>query len=102
MRATLPLIALLCCQAVLAQAPAPSPAQTPRVERRIERIHIEDGGTKVDEVRYGGETQSVTVQPKLDVPPYEIQPTDGARSRPASRDGSGTPTGQRVWNVLNF
>ena len=30
----------------------------------------------------GGQIQSVTVQPKANVPAYELQPSDLARSRP--------------------
>ena len=80
--------------------PAAPPKQ--RADKRIVRIHVEDGGSRIDELRYGGETQSITVQPKLDVPAYEMLPADGARSRPTGRDGSAIAPGQRVWNVLNF
>ena len=63
---------------------------------------LEDGGNRIEELRVGGETQSVTVQPKAPVPPYEIQPNDLARSRPSdSRDGLAERK-QRVWNVLSF
>lgn len=69
----------------------------------MELIHLEDGGALIDEVRYGGQTRSITVQPKAGVPEYEIQPTDMARSRPADhRDGLSSATGQRVWNVFKF
>ncbi|MEP6972427.1 MAG: hypothetical protein ABJA49_18405, partial [Betaproteobacteria bacterium] len=34
----------------------PAPAQRP--DRRIERIQIEDAGSRIDELRVGGETQS--------------------------------------------
>jgi hypothetical protein len=87
------------------QAPAPeSPAPAEgRKNQRIERLHIEDGGVRIDELRYGGQTQSIVVQPKADVPEYEIQPTDLARSRPADhRDGLSSATGQRVWNLFRF
>ena len=81
---------------------SPAPADG-RKNQRIERIHIEDAGVRIDEVRYGGQTQSIVVQPKADVPEYEIQPTDLARSRPADhRDGLSNATGQRVWNVFKF
>lgn len=101
--------ALLAASAALAQ-PAPaaplvqeSPALQGRRNQRVERIHVEDARVRIDEVRYGGQTQSITVQPKADVPEYEIQPTDLARSRPADhRDGMSSATGQRVWNVLKF
>ena len=61
-------------------APAPAPQAAPaqaaegeagatgaepgRLNQRVERIRIEDGGSRVDEVRVGGQTQSITVQPK--------------------------------------
>jgi hypothetical protein len=100
------LLPLLAWTAVAAQTVPP--AQTPapadaRKNQRIERIHIEDDGARIDELRYGGQTQSIVVQPKADVPEYEIQPTDLARSRPADkRDGMSSATGQRVWNIRRF
>jgi hypothetical protein len=75
----------------------------PRKNQKIERIRIEDGGNRIDELRVGGQSQSVTVQPKAgDMPAYELPPSDMARSRPAdSREGfSGRK--QRVWNVFDF
>lgn len=103
------LASLLACTGLAAQtvpvAPqAPAPAQgESRSNQKVERIRIEDGGSRIDEVRYGGQTQSIVVQPKADVPEYEIQPTDLSRSRPGDhRDGMGNATGQRVWNVFKF
>ena len=88
-------------------APVPpvreAPALDGRKNQRVEHIHVEDAGARIDELRYGGQTQSITVQPKADVPEYEIQPTDLARSRPADhRDGMSSATGQRVWNLFKF
>lgn len=94
MRAPIFLFALLACAAAQAQAPstaagAPPAAREPqaggRSNQRIERVRIEDAGARVDELRYGGETQSITVQPKTDLPEYQVR-SDGAR----------------VWNVLKF
>ena len=104
------LVPLLAWTAVCAQTAAPSaplvqdsPPLEARKNQRVERIHIEDAGVQIDEVRYGGQTQSITVQPKANVPEYEIQPTDLARSRPADhRGGMSSATGQRVWNVFRF
>ncbi len=75
-----------------------------RLNQRVERIRIEDGGSRVDEVRVGGQTQSITVQPKAGstMPEYEVQPSDGARAQPGGRNGSETITGPRVWNVMKF
>ncbi|MGE4239750.1 hypothetical protein [Ramlibacter sp.] len=77
--------------AAFAQAPAAA-AETresldPRKNQKIERIRIEDEGNRIDELRVGGETQSITVQPKGSrLPAYEIRRGDR----------------QRVWNVLAF
>lgn len=70
--------------------------------QRIERIHIEDGGSRVDELRYGGVVERIVVQPKFDVPAYEILPNDKVTSRPRGRDGAPPTHSQRVWNVLGF
>ena len=75
------------CAAVWAQAPAPSErsamaaSTSPNpVERRTERIQIEDSGARIDELRVGGETKTITVQPKGGMPGYDVQPVTGARS----------------------
>jgi hypothetical protein len=111
------LLSLLACAAASAQTPAapaapqpPSAREQDRTDRaegrrnqKVERIHLEDGANVIDETRYGGQTQSITVQPKVGAPEYEIQPTDLGRSRPADhRDGMSNATGQRVWNVFRF
>lgn len=79
-----------------AAAPA-APAEDGRRNQKIEHITVEDSGARVDEMRYGGVTQSISVQPKNAMPAYEVQPTDERRARQG--DGSG---GSRVWNVLQF
>jgi hypothetical protein len=105
MRALILSCAALACSALQAQTP---PADTPqpldgRRNQKIERIRIEDSGARIDELRVGGQTQSITVQPKADVPEYEFQPSDLARSRPAdNRDGLSSPSSQRVWNLFKF
>ncbi len=94
----------------LAQTVAPAPALQPgtnpsstRPEPAIQRIRTEDAGSRIDELRVGGETQSITVQPKADMPAYEVLPseaTKGGGTGP-SKSGPGA-TGSRVWNVLKF
>ncbi len=74
-----------------AQAPAPvpspsnltqtsAPATEGAIEKRTERILIEDAGSRIDELRIGGETKSITVQPKGTMPAYDVQPVSGERS----------------------
>jgi hypothetical protein len=102
MRASFFLLAFVSAGA-LAQATIEREANLePRKNQKIERIRIEDKGNTIDELRVGGQTQNITVQPKAAVPAYEIQPSDLARSRPAdSREGLAGRK-QRVWNVLDF
>ena len=102
--------------AALAQAPAapaakPAPAEPlqnqeqadGRRNQKVEHIHTEDSGASVDEVRYGGRTQSINVKPKSNMPGYEVLPNDGGSARPGTTgDANSGGNGPRVWNVLKF
>jgi hypothetical protein len=102
----LTVVALGTSSGLWAQAPAPTaavqatarphdPALEPgRGNQTIERIRTEDAGSRIDELRVGGQTQSIVVQPKGDMPAYEVRPMD---ARPGSTQG-----GTRVWNFLRF
>ncbi len=113
-RLALPALALIAASGVWAQ-PRPQspaqpaaplvredPAQAGRTNQRIERIHHEDAGSRVDEVRAGGETKSITVQPKAGVPAYEVEPVDATGSGASSREAGPGAAGKRVWKVLRF
>jgi hypothetical protein len=82
---------------------ADKPADKPqgRPDRAIERIRTEDAGSRIDELRVGGETQSITVQPAANVPPYEVRPMDASRAGSGSAADTGS-TGSRFWNILKF
>lgn len=88
-------------QAVTTPSPSPDDGQADRHSQRIERIRIEDGGSRVDELRVGGETRRITVQPKVgDMPAYQIAP-----SRPGLDGGTTGHTGtqgRRTWNAIEF
>ena len=104
MRTSLVLIALLGALPAFAQTQVERGEKLdPRKNQKIERITTEDKGNRIDEVRVGGQVQSVKVQPKqAGVPGYELQPSDLARSRPSdSREGF-SERRQRVWNVFGF
>ncbi|AVO50242.1 hypothetical protein C6568_14045 [Melaminivora suipulveris] len=75
-----------------------------RRNQRVQRIVVEDAGSRVDELRVGGQTQSITVQPKTAaaLPSYEVRAQDGARARPGNLDASDTVTAPRVWNLGRF
>ncbi|MDM0113595.1 hypothetical protein QTI66_15655 [Variovorax sp. J22R133] len=90
-------------------APAPGtnsvkddPVDAGRRNQKIENIHIEDSGAKIDEQRYGGQTQSITVTPKNNMPSYEVLPnSSGPNADGKGQTGVGG-TGPAVWNVLKF
>lgn len=89
------------------QAPAPLVGDNPGpqgTDKRIEHITIEDRGARIEELRYGGEPQSITVQPlNSAMPAYEIVPQNGARARPqGERDSASGNAGQRVWKLFGF
>lgn len=75
-----------------------------RHHQRVQRIVVEDAGSRVDELRVGGQTQSITVQPKTAtaLPAYEVRSHDGARARPGNLDAGDTMTAPRVWNLGRF
>lgn len=90
----------------LAQTPPAEGAATApggRPDQRIERIQIEDAGSRIDELRVGGETQSIVVSPKGGMPAYEVQPGGTNRNLTRGERGNGTTTGgTRVWKLLDF
>ena len=105
---TLPVALLVAGAAQLAAAQAPAVPVTreplePRQNQKVERIRHEDAGSRIDEVRFGGQTQSITVQPKSGAPEYEVDPGSPARRQQADpREGLSNSGGQRSWNVLRF
>jgi hypothetical protein len=70
-----------------------------RKTQKVEHLHFEDAGNRVDEVRSGGQTQRITVQPKNGAPAYQVLP---ASPNTASPDGGIGQTGPRVWNIHQF
>ena len=90
-------------QAVPASSSPVEPAQGEgKRNQKIERIHVEDSGASVDEVRYGGQTQSITVQPKANMPAYEVLPNNGGRERQGQAETGSGGNGPRVWNLMKF
>jgi hypothetical protein len=72
-----------------APASADRQAEVPeKIESREEHIQVEGGRVRIDEVRIGGQTKSITVQPtgKAGLPPYQVEPK----------------TGESSWKVLDF
>lgn len=99
--AGLPLIAL--AQAAPAATPAAdNSAQTSGPNERIERISHEDAGSRIDELRVGGQTRNITVQPKNGAPSYEVAPARGGEDMSDANSGSSANTGRSRWRLLSF
>ena len=83
-------------------APAETPREAASPRDNIERITHEDKLTRIDELRVGGQTQSIEVQPKNGAPAYQIQPDNGisgAGETGGKRTGN---AGRSSWRILNF
>jgi hypothetical protein len=101
--------------AVYAQNTQPDPQPKPasaqadpdkaagRQNQKIERIHVEDRNATVDELRVGGQTESITVKP-ANGPSYQVMPNETERMRNQGQsDQSSGENGSRVWwNVFKF
>lgn len=105
MRAALTLLLPLVCLAPAgAQTPPSSDARNDRPARqdqRVEHIRHQDAGSRIDEVRIGGETRSITVQPKGNAPAYEVGP-ESINRNPASADRERGAGGSGGWKIGNF
>ena len=89
-----------CATAVAQEAPA---APAPSSEPKVEHIVIEDGGTRIEELRVRGTTQRIVVTPKVGTTKsYEIITGDGSREMFDGANTSRGAAGKRVWHVLSF
>jgi hypothetical protein len=84
-----------------ASAAAPAAGTTDRSEPRVERAVIDDGQTRIEELRVRGRLQRVIVTPRGGQP-YEIVVGDGGRAAGEGAAGPRGTAGQRVWQVLSF
>ena len=98
------LLASTVAQAQNTQATKPAAtAQEGASDIRIERIRVEDSSVRIDELRVRGETQSITVTPKGNLPAYEVEPASANRSPSAGERGSASAGGgTRVWKIFGF
>ncbi|HYF21321.1 MAG TPA: hypothetical protein VEA40_25890 [Ramlibacter sp.] len=85
------------------EQPRPEGIDDPRRNQRIQRIVHEDAGARIQELRVGGQTEAIEVQPKGDLPAYQVEPGHLSRTRPGDqRNGLSGAGGQRSWNVFRF
>ena len=94
--------------AAAAAQPAPAAEATQAAPGRsgepvVQHTVIDDGGTRIDELKVRGETQRITVTPKVGpAQGYEIIPAGGARNMSDGASSTRGAAGKRVWHVLSF
>jgi len=71
-------------------------------EPAVQRIVIDDGRARIEELRVRGQVQRITVAPKGAAPGYEIIVSDGWRDLSEGANTSRGAAGKRVWNILKF
>jgi hypothetical protein len=101
-----PLAAIVCLLSALclpARAQEASPPAEERNEPRVKRTVIEDDGARIEELKVRGQTQRISVTPKIGPrKTYEIIPADGARDMSEGASSTRGAAGKRVWHVLSF
>jgi hypothetical protein len=65
-------------------------------------VTVDGDGTRIEELRVGGQTRRMVVHPKDGTRPYEIQLLDAGRDTAAKSGPGRGGAGQRVWPVLAF
>lgn len=96
---------LVLAGAALAQTPAaaPTPAESPKsVEQRTERLVHMDSGSRVEELRVGGETRRIDVETRGAVPGYQVAPSTVNQAPDAGLGSRAGGAGRSSWRVLNF
>ena len=78
-------------------AAGPGQQRQPAIEQQAEKITHEDAGSRIDELRIGGQTRRIEVQTKTSLPAYQVQPLDSAAPDQAERGA-----GKSSWRLLNF
>ena len=69
----------------------------------MQRIVLEDEGSRIEELRVRGATQRIVVTPKVGTTrSYEIITGDGSRDLGEGANTSRGAAGKRVWHVLSF
>ena len=97
------LIAPCTAQTSTPATPTTTPTARDPAEPEVKRTHIEDQGSRIDELRVRGQTQRVVVTPKAPgSKPYEIIMGNAGQAVPDGTGGANSAVGKRVWNVLSF
>jgi hypothetical protein len=69
-----------------------SPAPPTTVEQRTERLTQQDAGSRIEELRVGGQTRRISVETPTAVPGYEVTPAEQTTGQ----------AGRSSWRLLRF
>lgn len=69
------------------------PSDAEGVDKRIERLSHEDDRSHIQEMRVGGQTESIGVQPKNGAPAYQVGPSQNS---PTPQEG------RSFWRLFEF
>lgn len=98
-------LVLLLAGAASAQTPAaaPTPAESKKsVEQRAERLVHSDSGSRVEELRVGGETRRIEVETRGALPGYQVAPQTGNQAPDSGLGERAGGAGRSSWRLLNF
>jgi len=89
--------------ATTAEAQSASPAGTEpepvrTLEQKTERIVHQDAGSRIEELRVGGQTRRIEVDTPSGVPGYQIEPVDPSQMNEARGSGAGKSS----WRLIRF
>ena len=70
-----------------------APTLSEGVDKRIERLTHEDDRSRIQELRVGGQTESIDVQPKNGAPAYQVGPSQNS---PTPQEG------RSFWRLFEF
>jgi hypothetical protein len=102
-RSLAPALALGFCLSAGAQAPAAAAPESAALPpgQRVQNITHEDQLTRIDELRVGGQTRRIEVQPKNGAPAYEIAPLRSELPGQGASERTGN-SGKSSWRLLDF
>lgn len=91
------LLSCLACAAAAQPDTQPLREAKPVIEQKAEQITHEDAGSRIDELRVGGQTRRIEVTTKSALPAYQVQPLDASPQDPSERGA-----GKSRWRLVDF
>ena len=91
------ILSALACVAQAQPGATPAASAPAAIEQRAEVITHEDAGSRIDELRVGGQTRRIEVHTKSALPAYQVQPLDAS-----PQEGTQRGAGKSSWRLVDF